>query len=280
MPHRTTSLPIWTETQERTLFFREGEVDAHIRAGASGSALRWYVAVAEPRDYNNVTTCGMKMRPGCAAPITYRYIELPHHRGSTDLDTEHVSELQKAGTHRVLSLRDSDEFPADTASLLATSIELVVRRDDSYVGHLTELIGVPFVFLPRKLPELGHQTDARIGADCAALVIYGRRRMGEPVPYVAPQGLVHFTEVVSQEDGDRQPVIAGDILHFGYQTAVLSQDLEPLGFLSENDLVIHTYHGLAEETAVASLPYRNSPMQVRRWPARAGSGLAAPARRE
>jgi hypothetical protein len=71
------------------------------------------------------------------------------------------------------------------------------------------------------------------------------------------------------EDGtvaDVGEVKPGDVLYFGFQTAVLSRDLPPLGRLDAGDLVIHTYHGVAEEIPLGRLPYRRSAVEVLRWP--------------
>ena len=91
-----------------------------------------------------------------------------------------------------------------------------------------------FVFWPKQI-EHGHQTDLRLGADCSATVIYGKRRMGHSVGYVAPKGLLRYLEAV-----DTNSVRVGDVLHFGFQTALLSQDTVPLGVLNDSDLILHS----------------------------------------
>ncbi len=128
------------------------------------------------------------------------------------------------------------------------------------VGVLTEQLGTPFVFFPARLPDGAHQTDERLGADCAALLVYGRRRLGERIPYVAPGGLRRYAAPIRGA-----PPREGDVLHFGSQTAVLSRDRPPLGRIGPEDLVIHTFHGVAEEVPISALPYRNAPVEVLRW---------------
>ena len=49
--------------------------------------------------------------------------------------------------------------------------QLIKRDSDDYVGYLEELLTVPFVMPPRLLHS-GHQTDLRLGVDCAELAIY------------------------------------------------------------------------------------------------------------
>jgi hypothetical protein len=234
------------------------------------ASIRWLEARPEPRDYDNLAACGrLALARGCHAPIAYAVGDLPSAAGRAAIVTSNVPELATLGTHRVgavltwrgvalpsvpgLSVGASAE---DVATRL---VEIVVRRDDGYVGYLTEQLGTPFVYAPVRLASGVHQTDARLGADCAALVVYGRRRMGHPLRYVAPPGLRALTEPV------RGAVREGDILHFGFQTAVLSVDLPPIGRLDASDLVIHTYHGVAEEVPFGTLPYKDAAMEILRW---------------
>jgi hypothetical protein len=188
---------------------------------------------------------------------------------------DEVPELARPGTHRIwVEIRAEGSTPlaspggpapVDPASAWDL-FELVVRRDDSYVGYLTELIGAPFVFWPVVVDGRGHQTDHRIGADCAAVVVYGQRRLGRAVRYVAPPALHRLARPVSPGVGSQTWIREGDILHFGFQTAVVSRDLEPVGELDEHDLIIHSYHGLVDEVPFASLPYGRLPFVVLRWP--------------
>jgi hypothetical protein len=70
--------------------------------------------------------------------------------------------------------------------------------------------------------------------------------------------------VVPRKD-NQQPIAQGDLLHFGGQTAVVSKDLPPLGFLNKEDLIIHSYHQLVKEIPFFKAPYFKSSFEVRRW---------------
>ena len=93
----------------------------------------------------------------------------------------------------------------------------------------------------------GHQTDLRLGADCAATVTYGKRRQGYQVGYYAPKGLIRYLVEV-----EPTVVQVGDVLHFGFQTALLSQDTEPIGVLNDSDMILHSYHQSVEEDPARS----------------------------
>jgi hypothetical protein len=137
---------------------------------------------------------------------------------------------------------------------------VTVRRDDSYLGYLTELLETPYIFGSSGVGKR-HQTDLRIGSDCADLAVYGQRRMGRPVEYtstwsiekVAPKVVVAETKSDEGHALDarslpvavgaaRAQVRPGDLLLFPKtrHVAVLYEDREPLGVLDQGDLMIHT----------------------------------------
>lgn len=137
--------------------------------------------------------------------------------------------------------------------------QVVVRGDDTYTGFLQELLGTPFVLLPRRLPE-GHQTDLRLGGDCAALAAYGRRRMGEDVPYRGPRGL--FAHLVPVAPGRMR---AGDVLHYGEQVQVVFEDRGRTGFSDPEDLVIQSWHPWPRIVRRDSSGWEGSPFRIFRF---------------
>jgi hypothetical protein len=164
----------------------------------------------------------------------------------------------------------SFESPAAMAARHPGDVfQVVVRGDDTYTGHLQELLGTPFVLIPRRLPE-GHQTDLRLGSDCAALAAYGRRRLGEDIPYGGPRGLLaHLLPVV--EGGMR----AGDVLHYGEQVQVVFQDRGRIGFSDPDDLVIQSWHPWPRIVSRDSSGWEGRPFRVFRF---RGDSAADPSR--
>jgi hypothetical protein len=248
------------------------------------ASARWSLAVPQARDYDNTVACtGLELAHGCHAPIEYQEVELEGLRGVLAFDAALVPALAAPGAHRLaLRLNWEGQGLAAPAEALAPAsdgtvprwFEVAVRRGDGYVGFLTELLGAPFALVPTVLPAVGHQTDARLAADCVALVIYGRRRMGAWQPYLSPDLVRARMETVgraeallTREGGVAEvgPVREGDVLHFGFQTAVLARDLPPLGHLDAWDVIIQTYHGVAEELPVSRLPYGRNSVEVLRW---------------
>lgn len=137
--------------------------------------------------------------------------------------------------------------------------QVVVRASDDYPGFVQELMGTPFLLIPRRLPE-GHQTDLRIGSDCAALAAYGRRRMGEDVPYLGPAGLLPYLRPV--RDGQMRP---GDLLHYGEQVQVVLEDRGRKGFSDPEDLVIQSWKPFPRIVRRDSSGWEGHPFRIHRF---------------
>lgn len=116
-------------------------------------------------------------------------------------------------------------------------IQICIRQDDSYLGFLTEQIGVPFLLPPFQISPKIHQTDYRTGVDCAELAIYGRRRQGFNIPYLGPIGIVQFLKPMPESQ-----LCSGTILHFGSQVSILYEDMPPYHQLNAKDKIIQAYH--------------------------------------
>jgi hypothetical protein len=217
---------------------------------------QWFYAKPLALDYDNTAACATD--GPCLDPIQYTYTKLPngHAADGKKLAVNGLAMVKGAGTYLIYS--------QDTKGTVLHRI--AVRRSDDYIGHLTELLGVPFVYFPFKGEGFGHQTDRGLGADCVATLIYGKRRLGDRIPYVSPKRLYDYTLIVGDyRRVEETAIVAGDILHFGFQTAVISQDHPPIGILSDNDKLIHSYHQLVEEVDFSSLVYREMPFDILRW---------------
>jgi hypothetical protein len=115
-------------------------------------------------------------------------------------------------------------------------VQVVIRRDDSYLGYLTEMFNAPFVLPPVNISPYGHQTDLRIGCDCAELAIYGKRRQGYKIPYCGPMNIYKYLDTIYDNK-----IFAGCIIHFGDQVSVVYEDNGIPGTLDKDDLLIQSY---------------------------------------
>lgn len=239
--------------QHAAFFARVGqEMQIEISEGTA-TEIKWFLLVPEALDYNNPYYC--KHEKQCAQPIEYQVQELINLRGRTRFSVSTVPELSALGTHEVLA----------STKTFKKQFQIVMRHDDSYIGYATELLGVPFVYAPAQLSD-GHQTESRKGADCVATIIYARRRQGHNIPYTAPPKLYEFAKKVGDKNGIFEIMIQkGDVLHFGFQTALVAEHRSTKPGLDDDDLIIHTYHTRAEMTTFSKLPYKEAFFDVLRW---------------
>ncbi|MGC6510394.1 MAG: hypothetical protein ACON4U_18390 [Myxococcota bacterium] len=242
------------DLSDRKPTFIRADETVELRSSVGEAIPKWVQLLPTPLDYDNTDVCSPSSGPDCSVDIEWAWTEITEWHGKTTIRLNDNVPPLALGTHRIAVVSGALPSPKPENTL-----EIVVRRDDTYVGYSTELIGTPFVFWPKQI-EHGHQTDLRLGADCSATVIYGKRRMGHSVGYVAPKGLLRYLEVV-----DSNSVQVGDVLHFGFQTALLSQDTAPLGVLNDSDLILHSHHQLVEEIPLQDASYAEQPFKVYRW---------------
>jgi hypothetical protein len=138
--------------------------------------------------------------------------------------------------------------------------QIVVRENDSYLGYLTELINTPFILPPVYIEGCGHQTDLRIGSDCAELAIYGKRRQGYNVPYAGPAGITKYLDEIRTDS-----LFEGCILHFGFQVSVLYNDKGVKGSLDADDIIIQSYENKACLIEYKNCGYYNYPFKPYKW---------------
>jgi len=188
----------------------------------------WIYYKPELKEYDNIQNGKMSL-----SKITYKPELI------TNEKTNHIKLTNlKPGTYYVSISEVSINAPIESFLPINLTneniVQLVVRENDTYIGYMTELLGTPFILPPKLLGVYGHQTDLRIGTDCAELAIYGMRRMGYNIPYCGPAGIVKYLEPTND-------LKEGTIIHFGFQVSVLYKDNGLIGQLDDQDLVIHAY---------------------------------------
>lgn len=139
-------------------------------------------------------------------------------------------------------------------------VQIVCRANNEYAGFLSELFNTPFILVPAAIPSLGHQSDLRMGSDCAEFLIYGKRRQGFNIPYCGPKGIVNYLEAV-----DRDSLYGGCIIHYGEQVALLYNDRGIKGKLDDEDILLQCYERGPELIAVKKSEFRNQRYKAFRW---------------
>jgi hypothetical protein len=152
-----------------------------------------------------------------------------------------------------------------------------IRRDDSYLGYLTELNGQPYIWASAGTSARTHQSERLEGADCADFVVYGRRRMGEDRAYTWTGSLPDVTRLLARgapgsggvyvdQRGEPLPYTrAGDLLLFPRHVGVLVADRGRAGVLDHEDVMFHAFFASPREQAVGQSDYKDAPIEIRRW---------------
>lgn len=155
---------------------------------------------------------------------------------------------------------------------------VTIRRDDSYIGFLTELYGQPYIWASAGTTPSRHQSERLEGSDCADFVVYGRRRMGKKLPYTWTGALPDYTRLLARRataraDGvyvdDRGEPIkfprVGDLVLFPRHVGVLTADRGHEGLLDHADVMMHSYFASPREQAIGDSDYARTWLEVRRW---------------
>lgn len=164
-------------------------------------------------------------------------------------------------------------------------IQVVLREDDTYIGMLKELMNTPFIYVPKYLKGL-HQTDERVGSDCAEFAIYGIRRMGYEIPYCGPNNIYKYAkEVVNGQiyldkndplkvyrdeslnlvKINEESIQPGDIVHFGEQVSVFYEDKGIIGVFDGEDLLIQSYYNEPEIVSIEKSGFYGYPIKIYRF---------------
>lgn len=154
---------------------------------------------------------------------------------------------------------------------------VTIRRDDSFLGYLTEMYGQPYIWASAGLSDASHQSEHLEGSDCADLMVYGARRMGKKLAYTWTGGLPNITKLVASgtrgEDGiyrDKagKPVPfsgVGDLILFPRHVGALVEDRGTIGVLDDQDLMVHSLFDTPKQQPIADSGYADKPVELRRF---------------
>lgn len=156
-------------------------------------------------------------------------------------------------------------------------MRVTIRRDDSYLGYLTEMFGQPYVWASAGLSDTTHQSERLEGSDCADLMVYGARRMGKRVPYTWTGGLAKVTTLLAagshgtdgvyrDKHGKPLPFTrTGDLVLFPRHVGALAEDKGTPGVLDDQDVMIHTLFDSPKAQKIADSGYAQYDVEVRRF---------------
>ena len=152
-----------------------------------------------------------------------------------------------------------------------------IRRDDTYLGYLTEMFNQPYIWASAGLSDATHQSDRLEGSDCADFVVYGARRMGAKIEYTYTGGLPGVSRLLAAgergddgiyRDAKGAPIAfsrPGDMLLFPRHVGVLVEDRGTKGVLDDQDIMMHTLFDSPKEQPIADSGYADKPVELRRF---------------
>lgn len=254
------------------------------------AGLRWYRVEPEVATMSNTESGSFRFEPvpyrrtGLAAPATspgslladVRPTLTPDHgRGVGTM--RYAVELVREGA-TVASPGPEARRGRGSGGLLDSVHRVSIRRDDTYLGYLTEMFGQPYIWASAGTTTRAHQSERLEGSDCADFIIYGARRMGKTLDYTWSGGLPSVTKLLAPrgergEDGvyrdaKGKPLPfprAGDIILFPRHVGALTKDRGQLGILDDQDLMMHTLFDSPKEQAIADSGYAQTAVELRRW---------------
>ena len=280
-------------------FYSQGALFKITQPLSQPSAISWYEIQPKLQEYSNLwTRSNTKERNVHLDPIDYVKKALPEYANKECLDFTQGSKKNSLGTYYVMAGMTLEGKSLDqiNTSFSETSplhqkypfkiVQIVRRKDDTYTGYLTELLHTPFIIAPMVTEDGYHETDMRMGSDCAAFAIYGRRRQGYRVSYCGPRGIYKYlreigkgpllpkkaldTEIYANKDTQSVKVGVdgierGDIVHFGDQVSVFYEDLGVNGLLDKDDLLFQCYKDAPHITSIANSGFYPKPIRIFKW---------------
>jgi hypothetical protein len=183
-------------------------------AAAPGAELRWAKVEPEAANLSNTTSGSFRFEA-----IPYRAVDLPaaagHGHVAADvhptLTPDHGHglgtmrfQLEARQGERVVRSPGADSRRGRGAGGLSADVHRVsIRRDDTFLGYLTEMYGQPYIWASAGTSPNNHQSEHLEGSDCADLMVYGARRAGLRLPYSWTGDLPRVTRLLGRgEHGD------------------------------------------------------------------------------
>ena len=256
-------------------------------AAAPALQLAWYRI--EPATANTSNTASGEFR---FETIDYRATAIEHgNAGSLAADvrptltpdhghgvgTMRYQLVVKQGDRTIASPGIEARRGRGSGGLTDAVMRVSIRRDDSYLGFLTELYGQPYVWASAGLTDRTHQSERLEGSDCADFVVYGERRLGKRIPYTWTGGLPQLTTLLATgtrgkdgiyRDAAGKPLPftrVGDLVLFPRHVGALVMDKGEKGVLDDKDIIMHSLLDTPKEVPLAESGYADTVVELRRW---------------
>lgn len=181
------------------------------------------------------------------------------------------------GDHTIASPGSEARRGRGSGGLTDAVMRVSIRRDDSYLGYLTEMYGQPYIWASAGLSDASHESEHLEGSDCADFIVYGARRAGKKLGYTWTGGLPQLTTLLSAgargedgiyRDGKGKPLPfprAGDLILFPRHVGAIVEDRGTIGVLDDQDVMMHTLFDSPKEVPIKDSGYADKPVELRRF---------------
>ena len=229
----------------------------------------------EPIDYRPTVIDGAANAPSIRADV--RPTLTPDH--GNGVGTMRYQVVVRQGSSTIASPGPEARRGRGSGGVTDAVMRVSIRRDDSYLGFLTEMYGQPYIWGSAGLSDRTHESERLEGSDCADFVVYGARRMGAKIPYSWTGALPGVSKLLASgtraSDGvyrDRRGkplpfTRIGDMVLFPRHVGVLVEDKGVRGVLDDQDLMMHTLFDSPKAQPIADSGYADRPVEVRRFTA-------------
>ncbi len=227
----------------------------------------------EPIDYRATPIDGAAGHASIAADV--RPTLTPDHGKGIGTMRYQIVALQ--GDRVIASAGPEARRGRGSGGLTDAVLRVSIRRDDTFLGYMTELYNQPYIWASEGLTPETHQSERLEGADCADLMIYGQRRLGNKLAYTWTGALPQVTTLIAAgargadgvyRDARGRPIPfprIGDLMLFPRHVGALAADRGTPGILDDQDLMMHTLFDSPKEQAIGESGYEDRPVEVRRF---------------
>jgi hypothetical protein len=297
--------PAYARADQKVTLYAVVDVDAHGRrvtysdapglhalplAQAPAFELAWQRVEPAVATMSNTDTSGGNFQ---FAPIEYRATAIdgsanhgslvadvrptltPDHGGG--VGTMRFQVVARQGERTIASPGIDARRSRGSGGLTDAVFRVSIRRDDTYLGYLTELYGQPYIWASAGITTPTHQSERLEGSDCADFIIYGARRMGRKLDYTWTGGLPLVTKLLAAgtrgDDGvyrdDHGHALSftapGDLLLFPRHVGALVEDRGVPGVIDDQDIMMHSLFDTPKQQPIADSGYADKPLELRRF---------------
>jgi hypothetical protein len=181
------------------------------------------------------------------------------------------------GDHTIASPGAEARRGRGSGGLTDAVMRVSIRRDDTYLGYLTEMYGQPYIWASAGLSDSTHESERLEGSDCADFIVYGARRSGKKLGYTWTGGLPQLTTLLAAgtrgddgvyRDAAGKPLAfpkPGDLILFPRHVGAIVEDRGTIGVLDDQDVMMHTLFDSPKEVPIADSGYADKPVELRRF---------------